>query len=121
VTRLRVTACPAGHDLDVHGRLNADGSRNCTACERRAAREFRARRRMARPRPWVLVSWTADRDALASFAYFPTEADAVAHTPHDGRAWTVVNGTRPPWITLPSIEDLVRRSRSLDAQRRWPL
>jgi hypothetical protein len=106
VTRRRVTHCPADHDLAVHGRVNSRGAQVCTACERRAAREYRARRRMARLRPWVLVTWTAGPGA-ASFAYFATEADAERAAPHD-RPYTVVNGRRQPRRPLPSVEELLR-------------
>jgi hypothetical protein len=74
-----------------------------------------------RPRPWVLVVWERGGDMTARFTYYATEAAAAAHAPTDGRPSTVVYGRRPPWRHLPSVEDLVRRSRSMLEQRKWPL
>jgi hypothetical protein len=64
-----------------------------------------------RPRPWVLVVWSRDADMLASFSYWPTEAAAIAHAPHDGRVSTVVNGRRKPWVTIPHMNELLFHTR----------
>jgi hypothetical protein len=114
-----VTVCPAGHNLAVHGRVNPSGSRNCAVCERRAARQFRARQRVLRPRPWAVVWWVPNKRAgeiNARWSYHPTAEHAQRAAPTDGQPFTVVNIGREPSVVFPNVELLIRRSRALAEQ-----
>jgi hypothetical protein len=115
VPRPRVTHCPAKHDLHVHGRLNVAGSRNCAICERRSAREYRARTwaRTHRahhtvvddkqPPPSIaLVVWHLPT-LRAAWTYHRTRAAAAAAAPVDGSPFSVVDTARKPWIVRPPL------------------
>jgi hypothetical protein len=74
--------------------------------------------RAARPRDWAVVWWVRDRKAAeirARWSYHLTAELAQRAAPPD-EPFTVVNIRKPPSITFPSIEEIVRRTRPLCEQ-----
>jgi hypothetical protein len=95
----------------------------CGAALSRHRRELRADN--AKPKHFALVVWRevrkpGVRQIRSSFSYFASHADAARAAPADA-PFTVVDVARKPWINLPTVDDLVRRSRPLFEQRKSPL
>jgi hypothetical protein len=130
VARPRATVCHAGHELTpANVRRNANGAQECLACARRRSRDWQRRRRARlpvvddkQPKTIALVVWrevrppNQARDFRASFTYFASHADAARAAPRDA-PFTVVDLSRKPWRRMPSIDELVGRTRPPLVQR----
>jgi hypothetical protein len=65
------------------------------------------------PRPWALITWS--RSLAASWRYYATRAEAEAHAPTTGKAWTIVDVSREPsTTTYPTVDQIVHRTRRMD-------
>jgi hypothetical protein len=126
VPRPVTTVCCAGHPrTDANTRRTATGAQVCTICDRRAHREFRARKQALRHDlcgTVALITWAwtkRDPTPRASWRWFSTRERAAAAAPTDGQPVTIVDVAVKPWRNLPDIFELVRRNRPLEQQRKW--
>jgi hypothetical protein len=85
-----------------------------------SARCKQAAWRASRPRTWALVWWVADRhnDLHACWSYHLTAEHARRAAASAPEPNMIVNIANKPSVTLPNIEELIRRSRPLLEQRR---